>query len=76
MASIARANDTLACRGKEWFRGSDIYRQSELDHRSDKQSITIKSQGAQAEVQGATINLQPGEQITGCRDGAARQSAL
>src|SRR5262245_26859147 len=31
MASIARANESLVCRGK-WFRGSDINRQSELDH--------------------------------------------
>ena len=58
MASIARANETLVCRGKKWFRGTDIYRQSELDHRGDKQSITIKSQDAQAEVQDATINSQ------------------
>jgi hypothetical protein len=28
--------------------------------RGDKQSVTIKSQDAQAEVQGATINLQRG----------------
>jgi hypothetical protein len=52
MASIARANETLVCRGKKWFRGTDIYRQSELDHRGDKQSITIKSQDAQAEISG------------------------
>jgi hypothetical protein len=31
-----------------------------LTTRGDKQSVTIRSQDAQAEVQGATINLQRG----------------